>query len=72
MKAIKNSLILTKNGFEKTCLIYDEGKIISIGNEELLSKCDEVIELDIKNRQTMLHGDELRNESMPITPPTTL
>lgn len=46
MKAIKNSLILTKNGFEKTCLIYDEGKIISIGNEELLSKCDEVIELE--------------------------
>ena len=46
MKAFKNSLILTKNGFEKTCLVYENGKIISIGDESLLAKCDEVIELE--------------------------
>ena len=28
---------------------------------------DEVIELDIKNRQAMLHGDELRNERKTLS-----
>ena len=28
---------------------------------------DEVIELDVKNRQTMLHGDELRNERKTLS-----
>lgn len=46
MKAFKNSLILTKEGFKKTCLVFEDGKIISIGNESLLSQCDEVIELE--------------------------
>ena len=46
MKAFKNSLILTKDGFKKTCLVYENGKIISIGDESLLEKCDEVIELE--------------------------
>ena len=46
MKAFKNSLILTKDGFKKTCLVYENGKIIAIGDESLLEKCDEVIELE--------------------------
>ena len=46
MKAFKNSLILTKEGFKKTCLVYENGKIISIGDESLLAKCDEVVELE--------------------------